>query len=79
MPLSEGQKLGQPQYSTGAPARKEQGRIVCLAGDVYAHNILVGESAMPTLCDYGEQPSLVFALPEWLSFTCVWKLKAVYT
>ena len=25
------------------------------AGDVYAHNILVGESATPTLCDYGER------------------------
>lgn len=26
------------------------------AGDVYAHNILVGESAKPTLLDYGELP-----------------------
>ena len=24
------------------------------AGDVYAHNILVGDSAKPTLLDYGE-------------------------
>ena len=30
------------------------------AGDVYAHNILVGETATPTLLDYG-QPSLYAA------------------
>jgi len=33
-----------------------EGLRVC-AGDVYAHNILVGETAKPTLLDYG-QPSL---------------------
>ena len=33
------------------------------AGDVYAHNILVGDSAKPTLLDYGDLPPSNPALP----------------